>query len=75
MLSYARPRHSPMVEVESEYQRRTAHVLCIGQRVVGLQLAKKLAADWLNYCFDRKSASMVKAQAITDYEPQFCPAA
>ncbi|CAI7597409.1 unnamed protein product [Penicillium bialowiezense] len=41
------------------------------QRVIGVELAKKLASDWLNYRFDPKSASAAKIQAITDYEIQF----
>jgi ribose 5-phosphate isomerase B len=48
-----------------------AQVLCMGQRVIGVELAKKLATDWLNYRFDPKSASAAKVQAITDYEVQF----
>ncbi|CAI7653078.1 unnamed protein product [Penicillium manginii] len=46
-------------------------VLCMGQRVIGVELAKKLALDWLNYRFDPSSASAAKVQAISDYETKF----
>lgn len=52
-----------------------AQVLCMGQRVIGVELAKKLASDWLNYRFDPNSPSVAKIQAITDYETQLRTAA
>ena len=66
--------HDPF-SVERSILSNNCQVLCMGQRVIGVELAKKLAADWLNYRFDPKSASAAKVQAITDYENQFRAAA
>lgn len=66
--------HDPF-SVERSILSNDAQVLCMGQRVIGVELAKKLATDWLNYRFDPKSASAAKVQAITDYEVQFRTAA
>ena len=46
-----------------------AQVLCFGQRVVGIELARRLAKEWLGYQFDPASASAAKVDAITGYEP------
>ncbi|CAG8391046.1 unnamed protein product [Penicillium salamii] len=62
--------HDPF-SVERSILSNDAQVLCMGQRVIGVELAKKLVGDWLNYRFDPKSASAAKIQAITDYEIQF----
>lgn len=62
--------HDPF-SVERSILSNDAQVLCMGQRVIGVELAKKLVADWLNYRFDPKSASAAKVQAISDYETQF----
>lgn len=59
--------HDPF-SVERSILSNNAQVLCMGQRVIGIELAKKLALDWLNYRFDPKSASAAKVQAISDYE-------
>jgi ribose 5-phosphate isomerase B len=45
-----------------------AQVLTFGQRVVGLELARRLAREWLTYRFDPSSASAEKVQVLTDYE-------
>lgn len=66
--------HDPF-SVERSILSNDAQVLCMGQRVIGVELAKKLATDWLNYRFDPKSASAAKVQAICDYEAQFAKAA
>ncbi len=47
-----------------------AQVLCMGQRVVGLELAKMLVDQWLDYRFDPESSSAAKVDAICSYEPQ-----
>lgn len=66
--------HDPF-SVERSVLSNDAQVLCMGQRVIGVELAKKLAGDWLNYRFDPKSGSAAKVQAISDYETQFHAAA
>jgi ribose 5-phosphate isomerase B len=45
-----------------------AQVLCFGERVIGLELARMLAQEWLRYRFDPSSASASKVAAIRDYE-------
>ncbi|MFP7833570.1 ribose-5-phosphate isomerase [Marisediminicola sp. LYQ134] len=59
--------HDPY-SVERSVLSNNAQVLCFGQRVIGLELAKKLAADWLDYRFDETSASAQKVDAIGSYE-------
>jgi ribose 5-phosphate isomerase B len=54
--------------VERSVLSNNAQVLCFGQRVVGLELARRLAREWLDYEFDEASASAQKVQALTDYE-------
>jgi ribose 5-phosphate isomerase B len=55
--------------VERSVLSNNAQVLCFGQRVVGIELARRLAKEWLDYEFDPASASAAKVNAITDYEP------
>ena len=43
--------------VERSVLSNNAQVLCFGQRVIGLELARRLAKDWLGYEFDPQSAS------------------
>ncbi len=54
--------------VERSVLSNNAQVLCFGQRVVGLELARRLAKEWLDYTFDTASASASKVAAIGDYE-------
>lgn len=54
--------------VERSILSNDAQVLCLGQRVVGLELARRLAKEWLGYEFDPSSASKVKVDAICAYE-------
>jgi ribose 5-phosphate isomerase B len=56
--------------VERSVLSNNAQVLCMGQRVIGLELAKMLVDQWLNYRFDPESASAAKVDAICSYEPQ-----
>ncbi|MEW5812296.1 MAG: ribose-5-phosphate isomerase [Actinomycetota bacterium] len=55
--------------VERSVLSNNAQVLCFGQRVIGLELARRLAKDWLGYEFDPQSASAEKVDAICSYEP------
>ncbi len=55
--------------VERSVLSNNAQVLCFGQRVIGLELARRLAKDWLGYQFDPASASADKVDAICGYEP------
>jgi ribose 5-phosphate isomerase B len=54
--------------VERSVLSNDAQVLCFGERVVGLELARKLAKEWLDYKFDPNSASAAKVAAISEYE-------
>lgn len=54
--------------VERSVLSNNAQVLTFGQRVIGLELARRLAAEWLAYRFDETSASAEKVGILTDYE-------
>ncbi len=54
--------------VERAVLSNDAQVLCFGERVVGLELARRLAREWLGYRFDPSSASAEKVAAISRYE-------
>lgn len=54
--------------VERAVLSNNAQVLTFGQRVVGLELARRLAKEWLTYRFDESSASAAKVAEIGDYE-------
>src|SRR5262245_16779365 len=56
--------------VERSILSNNAQVLCFGQRVVGIELARRLATEWLGYQFDSASASAEKVAAICGYESQ-----
>jgi ribose 5-phosphate isomerase B len=50
--------------VERSVLSNNAQVLCFGQRVIGVELARRLAREWLGYKFDPESASAEKVDAI-----------
>lgn len=54
--------------VERGVLSNNAQVLAFGQRVVGLELARRLAREWLGYEFDEASASAAKVAVIGQYE-------
>ncbi len=54
--------------VERSVLSNDAQVLCFGQRVIGIELARRLAREWLGYTFDPESPSAAKVQAIEEYE-------
>lgn len=54
--------------VERAVLSNDAQVLCMGERVVGLEVARRLTSEWLNYRFDPSSASAAKVAAIGEYE-------
>jgi ribose 5-phosphate isomerase B len=56
--------------VERSVLSNNAQVLCLGQRVIGLELARRLAHEWLAYRFDPHSPSASKVEAISGYETQ-----
>lgn len=54
--------------VERSVLSNNAQVLCMGQRVVGIEVAKRMVTEWLGYVFDDSSPSAPKVQVISDYE-------
>jgi ribose 5-phosphate isomerase B len=54
--------------VERAVLSNTAQVLCMGQRVVGIELARRNVREWLTYRFDASSASAEKVADIERYE-------
>lgn len=54
--------------VERSILSNDCQVLCMGQRVVGLELARRLAEEWLGYRFDPASRSQEKVAEISAYE-------
>lgn len=62
--------HDPY-SVERSVLSNNAQVLCFGQRVIGLELAKKLVQEWVDLRFDESSASADKVKDICNYEEKF----
>ncbi|GAA1116596.1 ribose-5-phosphate isomerase [Nocardiopsis composta] len=60
--------HDPF-SVERSVLSNDAQVLCLGQRVIGLELARRLVREWLTYTFDASSPSAGKVAALCSYEP------
>ncbi|AYF97345.1 ribose-5-phosphate isomerase [Protaetiibacter intestinalis] len=54
--------------VERAVLSNDAQVLTMGQRVIGLELARRLVREWLGYRFDPSSASAEKVAVIEQYE-------
>ncbi|MHC6222299.1 RpiB/LacA/LacB family sugar-phosphate isomerase [Arthrobacter sp. MMS24-S77] len=54
--------------VERSILSNDCQVLTMGQRVVGVELASRLAREWLGYAFDPASASADKVKVLTDFE-------
>lgn len=54
--------------VERSVRSNDCQVLTLGQRVVGLELARRLVSEWLGYIFDPSSPSNEKVAVITAYE-------
>lgn len=54
--------------VERSILSNDCQVLTMGQRVVGIELARRLAKEWIGYTFDPSSASADKVKVLTDFE-------
>lgn len=54
--------------VERSVLSNNAQVLTMGQRVIGIELARRLVREWLSYQFDDASASADKVKVLSDYE-------
>ncbi len=54
--------------VERSVLSNDAQILCMGQRVVGVEVARRMAREWLGYRFDPASHSKAKVDAICQYD-------
>ncbi|KMY22761.1 ribose 5-phosphate isomerase B [Actinobaculum suis] len=54
--------------VERLVKSNNAQILCLGQRVIGPELAKRLASEFLDYEFDPASHSKANVDAICAYD-------
>lgn len=54
--------------VERSVLSNNCQILTMGQRVIGLELARRLAKEWIGYTFDPSSASAAKVQVLEDFE-------
>lgn len=54
--------------VERLILSNNAQVLTFGQRVIGIELARRLAKEWLGYEFDPTSHSAPKVAALESYD-------
>ena len=54
--------------VERLILSNNAQVLTFGQRVIGIELARRLTREWLGYEFDPNSASAPKVAALESYD-------
>jgi ribose 5-phosphate isomerase B len=54
--------------VERSVLSNDCQILTFGQRVIRLQLARRLALEWLDYVFDPTSPSGPKVAEISEYE-------
>lgn len=59
--------------VERSILSNDCQVLTMGARVIGPELASRLAHEWIGYVFDPASPSARKVQIITDYEQGRAP--
>ena len=62
--------------VERLIKSNNAQVLTFGERVIGLELARRLAKEWLGHTFDETSASAPKVATLEAYDadPAYEPA-
>lgn len=54
--------------VERAVLSNNAQVLTMGQRVIGIELARRLVREWLEYRFDTSSPSAAKIAVIDRFE-------
>lgn len=54
--------------VERLVLSNNAQILCLGERVIGKELARRLAKEFFSYEFDETSHSKPKVDAICSYE-------
>lgn len=57
--------------VERSVCSNNAQVLCFGERVIGLELARRLTREWLDYEFDQSSPSANKVAILNSYDSAY----
>ena len=57
-----------LYSVQRSVLSNNAQVLCMGERVIGLELAQELVKVWLDLEFDPSSSSAAKVDAICAYD-------
>jgi len=61
--------HDPF-SAERARMSNNAQILCLGERVIGVELAKKIVDVWLEAEFSEKSRSQPKVQRIIELEQE-----
>jgi ribose 5-phosphate isomerase B len=56
--------------VERSILSNDCQILTLGQRVIGLELARRLAKEWLTYEFDRTSHSQANVAELEAFESE-----
>lgn len=59
---------SDSFSAERSVKSNDCQVITFGQRVIGLELARRLVREWLGYEFDTGSPSADKVAVLRDYE-------
>jgi ribose 5-phosphate isomerase B len=59
--------------IERSVLSNDAQILTLGSRVIGLELARRLVGEWLDYRFDASSLSAAKVELIRTYEQPLRP--
>jgi ribose 5-phosphate isomerase B len=54
--------------VERSVLSNDAQILTLGQRVIGLEVARRLVREWISYRFDPASSSAAKVAVISEFE-------
>ncbi|MFI9557445.1 ribose-5-phosphate isomerase [Nonomuraea endophytica] len=61
-----------LYSVQRAVLSNNAQVLTLGERVIGIEVARALVQEWLRHDFDPGSPSLAKIEAITFYEETSC---
>lgn len=56
------------LSVERSVLSNNCQVITLGQRIIGIELARRLVHEWLGYRFDPESPSNEKVSVISGYE-------
>jgi ribose 5-phosphate isomerase B len=59
-----------MYSVERSILSNNCQILCLGGKVIGPEVGRRIVDAWLGYNFDPTSRSAAKVAVIQDYERQ-----